>query len=75
MIDGMLENSEGKIVNLEQKGYKIEMYNVFNSRVRILFRRYKGGTMKDHGSITISKDDLDELINALEFMRDHINFE
>lgn len=74
MINGMLENSEGKIINLEQKGYKIELYNVFNSGVQILFRRYKGGSVKDNGSITISKNDLDELITTLEFMRDHIDF-
>lgn len=37
MIDGMLENSEGKIIYLEQKGYQIEVYNVWDSGVQILF--------------------------------------
>ncbi|HAT4331394.1 hypothetical protein [Clostridium perfringens] len=74
MVDGMLENFEGVTVDLENKGYKIELYNS-NSRLQILFRRYKGSQTKDHGSIIISRNDLDKLINSLKFMREHIDFE
>lgn len=65
---------EGLDINLHDKQYRIELINGVNRGVRMNLRRDIGSKTKDHGSIFLTKEDIDSLIDALTYMKNNINW-
>lgn len=61
-------------INLEEKQYRIELINESNYGIRMNLRRDIGHKTKDHGSIFLQKEDIDSLIEALNHMKENINW-
>lgn len=70
----MIESGEGFSQKLERGEYRIDIYNDLNIGVTLHIWRTVGSKDKDHGRVTLSKKDIEELIENLEYMKDNIEF-
>lgn len=61
-------------IELEKKGYRIELSNEFNYGIRMNLRRDKGYKTMDHGTIFLRKEDIEALIEGLTYMKENINW-
>lgn len=67
-----MELFDGLDIELEHKGYRIELEKSLNGGVRINFRRDIGGRTKDHGTMCLDMKDVDKLIEGLQYMKENI---
>ncbi len=69
-----MKSFEGINIDLEHKNYRIVLENNLNIGISMKLRRDKAGT-KDHGHIFLSENDIDALIEGLQYMKDNLKDE